>query len=228
MKSYFFLVEEIQRPSSGHFIHDDCVGSKSCKRARTTLLRKRRDYWFYSKLSLLICSPSCCFKIMTIKCKLNSNDVWTPRKCVACFMLSRGELFDWSNLLYLTLLGVVCMNISRFSYINIQGYQKWNIYINVYIYTLSLSDDRFHKDVKPRYFLKNYDNYWWFKRNYCCIRGSFAAISWVQFSIMSSTVILSWHAFSFRLLLSRRGGLQGREGDYTHYTLGLLSRKFSP
>ena len=128
------------------------------------------------------------------------------------------------------------MNISRFSYIKIQGYQKWNIYINVYIYiyiyiyiyALSLSDDRFHKDVKPRYFLKNYDNYWWFKRNYCCIRGSFAAISWVQFSIMSSTVILSWHAFSFRLLLSRRGGLQGREGDYTHYTLGLLCRKFSP
>ena len=38
-----------------------------------------------------------------------------------------------------------------------------HIYKRVYIYTLSLSDDRFHKDVKPRYFLKNYDNYRQFK-----------------------------------------------------------------
>ena len=69
-------------------------------------------------------------------------------------------------------------------------YKRIYIYIYIYIYTLSLSDDRFHKDVKPRYFLKNYDNYRQFKRNYYCIRGSFAAISWGQFS-MSSTVILS-------------------------------------
>ena len=54
------------------------------------------------------------------------------------------------------------MNISRFSYINRQGYQKWNIYINVYIYIYIYihtyiyiyADVRFHKHVKPRYFLK--------------------------------------------------------------------------
>ena len=107
------------------------------------------------------------------------------------------------------------MNISRFSYINIQGYQKWNIYINVYIFTLSLSDDRFHKNVKPRYFLKNYDNYWWFKRNHCCIRGSFAAISWVQFSIMSSTVyFLTRFQFPFVVVKSKRW--IAREGGGLH------------
>ena len=141
--------------------------------------------------------------------------MWTPRKCVGCFMLSRGELFDWSNLLYLTLLGVVCMNISRFSYINIQGYQKWNIYINVYIYTLSLSDDRFHKDVKPRYFLKNYDNYWWFKRNYCCIRGSFAAISWGQFNnnVVDRNSFLT--RFQFPLVVKSKRWI-AREGGGLH------------
>ena len=208
--------------------------------------------------------------------KMNSNAVWT-RKCVGYFIW----LFDWSNLLCLTLLGVVY--ISRFNYIIIQGYQKWNIYINVYIYvyrksasrfsrgtvlntlkqsrinimrgkkernrlvgkcscvlfsshniyiciyiyTLSLSNDRFHKDVKPRYFLKNNDNYWWFQRNYCCIRGSFASILWGQLS-MSSSVVLCWHAFSFRLSLSRRGGLQGRGGTTLKLSLGLPCWKFSP
>ena len=57
---------------------------------------------------------------------MNSTDIRTPRKYASYFMLSKRELFDWSNLLYLTVAGVVCMNISRFSKDNIQGYQKWN------------------------------------------------------------------------------------------------------
>ena len=101
------------------------------------------------------------------------------------------------------------------------------IYVYIYIYTLSLSNDRFRKDVKPRYFLKNNDNYWWFQRNYCCIRGSFASILWGQLS-MSSSVVLCWHAFSFRLSLSRRGGLQGRGGTTLKLSLGLPCWKFSP
>ena len=52
-----------------------------------------------------------------------------PRKCIGYFMFSEGELFDWSNLLHLTLLGVVCMNISWFGYVNIRDYQKWNIMV---------------------------------------------------------------------------------------------------
>ena len=40
---------------------------------------------------------------------MNSTDIWTPRKYASYFMLSKGELFDWSNLLYLTVAGVVCM-----------------------------------------------------------------------------------------------------------------------
>ena len=57
-------------------------------------------------------------------------------------------------------------------------------------------------------------------KHYCYIRGSFVAISWDQLS-MSSSVILSRHAFTFRLSLSLRGGLQGRGGgDYTQVIIG--------
>ena len=60
---------------------------------------------------------------------MNSNNIWTPRKYASYFMLFKGELFDWSNLFYLTVAGVVCMNISKFSLVNIQGYQEWNIMV---------------------------------------------------------------------------------------------------
>ena len=46
---------------------------------------------------------------------MNSNDMWNPRKYASYFMLSKGELFHWSNLLYLSIAGVVCMIISKFS-----------------------------------------------------------------------------------------------------------------
>ena len=42
---------------------------------------------------------------------MNTNNIWTPRKYASYFMLFKGELFDWSNLFYLTVAGVVCMNI---------------------------------------------------------------------------------------------------------------------